>query len=80
MILDIASNTKLASLVCDDNQISNLDVSNNKDLMYPIILEYPGYYTMMNISNMPSLTQVCVWELPFPPEGRTNFQSEGSPN
>jgi hypothetical protein len=28
---------------------------------------------------MPSLGEVCVWELPFPPEGMT-VHTTGSPN
>jgi hypothetical protein len=33
----------------------------------------------MNIGNMPTLTQVCVWELPFPPASVT-ADASGSPN
>jgi len=33
----------------------------------------------LDISEMPSLYEVCVWTLPFPPEGFLVFTS-GSPN
>jgi hypothetical protein len=31
------------------------------------------------INDMPTLYDVCVWELPFPPDG-LNLNTEGSPN
>ena len=65
--LDVTNNIALFGLICSDNQITSLDVSNN------VVLEE------LNISNMPSLGEVCVWEVPFPPEGVT-VDITGSPN
>jgi hypothetical protein len=52
---------------CSYNALINLDVSNN-----PALLE-------LKLENMPSLYEVCVWEMPFPPDG-FNLNTNGSPN
>jgi hypothetical protein len=31
------------------------------------------------LDNMPTLLEVCVWEMPFPPEG-VEIDTTGSPN
>jgi hypothetical protein len=53
--LDVTNNTALIELVCFSNQLTSLDVSKNTALEY------------LDISLMPDLYKVCVWEMPFPP-------------
>lgn len=65
--LDVLNNTALNYLRCKGNQLTHLDVSNNNSLR------------VLGIDEMPTLTEVCVWELPFPPEGLT-IDTTGSPN
>ncbi len=57
----------LVGLICDYNQLSYLDITHNPDLR------------QLSIGGMPSLYQVCVLEMPFPPY---NFliEKQGSPN
>jgi len=66
-ILEVSNNATLIELICDNNQITSLDISNN------FILE------SIDIRLMPSLHQVCVWELPFP-SAVVNIYMNGSPN
>jgi hypothetical protein len=54
-------------LGCAGNQLTSLDISNNT------VLEE------LYLGNMPSLGKVCVWTLPFPPEG-VALDTEGSPS
>jgi hypothetical protein len=65
--LDVSNNISLKVLQCSDNQLTSLDVSNNTSLKGLLI------------ENMPSLNKVCVWIMPFPPEG-VSVHSNGSPN
>lgn len=65
--LEISCCTLLFDLICGRNNLSSLDISNNKSLKY------------IDIRDLPSLTEVCVWTLPFPPEGvyvRTNSSTK----
>jgi len=55
--LDLSGNTALTKILCCGNQLTFLDVSSNINITY------------LGIDNMPSLTRVCVWTLPFPPDG-----------
>lgn len=55
--LDVRLNTALVVLVSCGNQLSTLNVSQNIDLK------------LIGFDNMPSIGEVCVWTLPFPPEG-----------
>ena len=57
----------LDTLYCWENQLTSLDVSNNKDL------------SNLYLSDMPDLYKVCVWEMPFPPSG-TSVDTSNSPN
>jgi len=65
--LDVSTKTALRYLGCGNNQLASLDVSNNTALIE------------IDISAMASLYEVCVWEMPSPPEGVSVF-TEGSPN
>jgi Leucine-rich repeat (LRR) protein len=75
--LDITKNTSLEELVCNSNQLTSLEVSNNTALL--VLSCWGNQLTSLDVSNntalqyldigMPSLRQVCVWTLPFPPEG-----------
>ena len=65
--LDVSNGTALTILRCGGNQLTNLDVSNNTAL------------EELHISDMPTLFEVCVWMMPFPPEG-VDLRKEGSPN
>jgi hypothetical protein len=64
--LNLSSNTNLLSLRCTDNQLSNLNLSNCSVLQELIL------------SRMPSLFEVCVWEIPFPPAGLTIYTDYSS--
>ena len=86
--LDISSNTALGALLLSYNQFTNLDVSQNPHL---IRLELTNnHLTELDVSNntdleyiwlndMPSINEVCVWEMPFPPDG-VGVDTRNSPN
>jgi N-acetylneuraminic acid mutarotase len=67
--LDVSNNPELTSLSCGENQLTNLDISNNTAI------------TSLGLTNMPNLFEVCVWTLPFPPDGNyIDITDYGSPN
>jgi len=45
-----------------------LDISNNSSI------------STLDIKEMPSLYEVCVWEMPFPPNNGVHVYTDGSPN
>lgn len=65
--LDVSVCNALTELECEGNRLTTLDVSNNSSLK-KIILR-----------NNPDLYKICVWTLPFPPEGVRVVKS-GCPN
>jgi hypothetical protein len=65
--LDLSANTGLTKMVSCGNQLTRLDISEHTALK------------LIGVDNMPMLTEVCVWTLPFPPEGVTTLQGF-SPN
>jgi Leucine-rich repeat (LRR) protein len=73
--LDVSANTELVYLWCGGNQLTTLDISSN--LAIGSEDSYAECY--LDIAEMPTLEEVCVWALPFPPD---NFRlcMEGSPN
>jgi len=73
--LNVSNNTSLEILGCGRNQITFLDLSNNISLENSSLLSYYD----LDISFMPSLTKVCVWTMPFPPDDFV-LVMEGSPN
>jgi hypothetical protein len=58
----------LDTLICSYNKITSLDISNNTALH------------RLSLGHMPSLSEVCVWEIPFPPEYGPWVGTDGSPN
>jgi Leucine-rich repeat (LRR) protein len=86
--LDLSNITSLEWLYCASNQLTALDVTNQSDLME---LEFGGNQLStldltnnpalerLELSQMPSLGEVCVWTTPFPP-ARVNLNTSGSPN
>ena len=67
--LDVKMLPYLSSLNCSRNQLTSLNVSMNTSLRN------------LDVSFMPSLYQVCVWEVPFPPAKQDiNIEKTGSPN
>jgi len=78
--IDISHNQSLVKLTCKNNLLTSLDLSANRGLTKMVscgnqltqldISMHPSL-TLIGVDNMPMLTEVCVWTLPFPPEGVT---------
>jgi len=86
--LDVSSNPGLEILSCNNNELTTLDLSFNTGLIRMIscgnrlsFLDVSANtrITTLGIDNMPSLEEVCVWTLPFPPDG-VNILMGFSPN
>jgi hypothetical protein len=86
--LDVSNNPALEELSCMCFSLTSLDVSNNPALI--ILNCFGSPITSLDLSNnakidnlilgdMPSLSKVCVWTMPFPPTGVT-VDTAGSPN
>jgi Leucine-rich repeat (LRR) protein len=86
--LDVSGNSSLYNLWCGNNRIASLDVS--KNIVLRLLDCHSNQLTSLDVSNntalesiclsyLPALGKVCVWELPFPPEGVELF-TEYSPN
>jgi Leucine-rich repeat (LRR) protein len=86
--LDVSQNTALTDLYCAFNQLTSLNVSKNTALT--VLHCFSNPLTSLDISNnsslkniqlrdMPSLNEVCVWEMPFPPDG-VEVDIANSPN
>jgi len=86
--LDLSGNPSLTRLVCNNNLLTDLDLSANSGLS--TMISCGNQLTSLDISqltalttigydNMPMLTDVCVWTLPFPPAGVVVLR-EFSPN
>ena len=65
--LDLSANLGLTKMISCGNQLTRLDISRHTAL------------ELIGVDNMPMLTEVCVWTLPFPPDGVIVLQ-EFSPN
>ena len=86
--IDLSHNPLLSTLVVNNNELSQLDlspisslstmISCGNQLSYLDISMHPDL-TKIGVDNMPMLTEVCVWTLPFPPEGIVVLQGF-SPN
>lgn len=55
--LDVSKNIELNNMICCGNNFTDFDISNNSKLV------------KIGIDNMPGLIRVCVWTMPFPPQG-----------
>lgn len=86
--LDVSSLQNLIKLVCHENKLNSLDVSNNLSLqnlccarndINTLDLSSNIALNTISIWDMPKLTTICVWTLPFPPSGVAVHDS-GSPN
>jgi len=86
--LDISSNTFLKELLCENNQLSSLDISNNTGLiklwcgenqLSRLDISNNPEIESLRIRDMPTLIWVCVWTMPFPPEG-VEMDTTGSPD
>lgn len=78
MELDLSHNQSLVTLVCNNNLLNSLDVAINTglttmiscgNLLTGIDLSNNTTLVKIGIDNMPMLTNVCAWTLPFPPPG-----------
>ncbi len=76
--IDVSGNTMLEVLACNNNLLEELHVEALVNLQTMIScgnrltrldLSSNTSLTRIGIDNMPMLTEVCVWTLPFPPEG-----------
>jgi hypothetical protein len=70
--LDVSNNPELNILWCGENQLTTLDLSQNSK-----IGSISEQYVHLNLDNMPSLTEVCVWDS-FP--GDITISYDGCPN
>ena len=78
--LDVSANLQLTRLILNNNLISHLDLSSNGSLeamiscgnrLTKLDISMLPHLQMIGVDNMPMLTEVCVWTLPFPPDGVT---------
>lgn len=86
--LDISNNQSLLKLVCNNNLLTSLDLSAIRGLtkmiscgnqLSKLDISIHSSLILIGVDNMPMLTEVCVWTLPFPPAGVTVLQGF-SPN
>lgn len=86
--LDLTSNPDLQALYIQDNSFTSIDLSQNSALKYlrcrgnlftRLDLSTNSSLQALSIDDMPSLTCVTVWEIPFPPAG-FDLDTTGSPN
>jgi len=70
--LDVSNNLSLTFLWCSSNDLTYLDLSANKALGsdWDYTANEGFCYTEIDLSYNSFLQEVCVWELPFPPEYR----------
>ncbi len=76
--LNVKNCTLLTSLSCGGNRLTGLNLSKNINLLS---CEGNNCNTILNLSNMPTLYGVRVWEMPFPPADKiANIDTTDSPN
>jgi hypothetical protein len=73
--IDVSACTSLDAFNCSENPLTSLDVSNNTELGSGMPCSYGSGF---NITGMPYLIEVCVWE-GFSPDS-IYLNTEGSPN
>ncbi len=77
--LDISNNTAILELHLSKNQLSSLDISSNFTEFHEKSSNPKGGGYNLLLAGMPSLLDVCVWSLPFPPDG-FYLDTDDSPN
>ena len=86
--LDLSNNQAMHTMVCNNNLLTSLDLSPIRSLSKMIScgnqltgldISMHSALILIGVDNMPMLTEVCVWTLPFPPVGVTVLQGF-SPN
>jgi len=78
-ILDVSNQPDLKILIGGGNQLTSLDLSNNSSIGQDLGYDAGWFNCYLEIRNMPSLEEVCVWTMPFPPEG-FKLCANNSPN
>lgn len=77
-VLDVSANSNLTHLMCNNNLLISLDVSGNQNLqklitcgnqLLKLDVSSNTKLKVLGVDNMSTITEVCVWTLPFPPEG-----------
>ncbi len=78
--LELSDNPTLRLLSCRNNPLSSLDISNQEHLF--LLDGTCGCGGYLDISEMPNLSEVCVWTMPFPDPDSALWVvfSSGSPN
>lgn len=78
LTLDVSANPGLIQLMCNNNLLKTLDVSSNQSLqklitcgnqLLKLNVSSNSKLKVLGVDNMSTLTEVCVWTSPFPPEG-----------
>jgi Leucine-rich repeat (LRR) protein len=87
-VLDISANRQLIDLFCTDNQLASLVITDHLFLRHIYCsenqlstLDLSKCFSLWDlyVRDMPTLYEICVWELPFPPENIL-VDISGSPN
>lgn len=77
-VLDVSNNSGLTRLMCNNNYLTSFDVSNNQNLiklitcgnqLHTLDISANTGLKLIGVDNMSTITEVCVWTTPFPPEG-----------
>lgn len=86
--LDVSNNPLLKTLNCESNDLTNLNLSNCLNLetihcgwneFSELDLSYNQVLKEIDLRRLSGLNKVCVWTLPFPPEG-ISLDIQDSPN
>ena len=75
--LDVSKNTNLEEFSLSGNQLTTLDISNNRNLRQ---FTRPSGGPCLYVDNMPSLTEICVWEGFNLDDYSPAIDTAGSPN
>jgi Leucine-rich repeat (LRR) protein len=79
--LDVSDCGALYWLNCGSNQLTSLNISKNKYLFTNFSFYDSYLYGILDLSHMPTLYEVCIWEMPFPPAEKVDqVDTTGSPN
>ena len=87
-VLDVSANSNLTHLMVNNNLLISLDVSGKQNLqklitcgnqLLKLDVSANSKLKVLGVDNMSTITEVCVWTLPFPPAGVVVLK-EFSPN